>query len=308
MAKKEAIVKVNSADNKITIPKIENMIFSFRGLQVMLDRDLAMLYGVTTKRLNEQVKRNLERFPDRFRFQLSSMELNELVANCDRLKTLKHSSVQPYAFTEQGIAMLSTVLHSVTAIAISIQIMDAFVAMRHLVASNAKIFQRLSNIEQNQLALAVRQNNTDNKLAEVFKRLDSENTQTQQGIFFDGQVFDAYTLVSDLIRSAKSRIILFDNYVDDSVLAMLDKRADDVSAQIYTCNISRKLSLDLQRHNAQYRPITVSIFSNAHDRFLCIDETVYHVGASLKDLGKKWFAFNKMEVKTKMLMDKMKDI
>ncbi|MBR4218529.1 MAG: ORF6N domain-containing protein [Bacteroidales bacterium] len=263
---------------------------------------------VTTKRLNEQVKRNLERFPDRFRFQLSSMELNELVANCDRLKTLKHSSVQPYAFTEQGIAMLSTVLHSVTAIAISIQIMDAFVAMRHLVASNAKIFQRLSNIEQNQLALAVRQNNTDNKLAEVFKRLDSENTQTQQGIFFDGQVFDAYTLVSDLIRSAKSRIILFDNYVDDSVLAMLDKRADDVSAQIYTRNISRKLSLDLQRHNAQYRPITVSIFSNAHDRFLCIDETVYHVGASLKDLGKKWFAFNKMEVKTKMLMDKMKDI
>lgn len=126
-----------------------------------------------------------------------------------------------------------------------------------------------------------------------------------EGIFFDGQIFDAYTFVSDLMRSAKSRIILFDNYVDDTVLTLLDKRADGVSTQIYTRSISRQLSLDLQRHNAQYRPIAINAFPNAHDRFLCLDDTVYHIGASLKDLGKKWFAFSRMEVGTDGLRGKM---
>ena len=126
-----------------------------------------------------------------------------------------------------------------------------------------------------------------------------------EGIFFDGQIFDAYTFVSDLVRSAKSRIILFDNYVDDTVLTLLDKRDNGVSAHIYTRNITQQLVLDLQRHNAQYRPIAIDVFQNAHDRFLCIDDTVYHIGASLKDLGKKWFAFSRMEIGTEALRKKM---
>ena len=283
-------------DQLVAGTNIENMILSIRGAQVMIDRDLAMLYGVETKVLNQAVKRNIDRFPERFRFQLSENETDELVTNCDRLQNLKHSSTLPNVFTEQGVAMLSSVLNSPTAIAVSIQIMDAFVALRHFVLANAEVFQRLEVIEHHQLELATHIADTDHRLDEVFKRLDDGSVRPTQGIFYDGQIFDAYTFVSDLIRSAKSRIILFDNYVDDTVLTLLDKRADGVSAQIYTRSISRQLSLDLQRHNAQYRPIAIDVFPNAHDRFLCIDDTVYHIGASLKDLGKKWFAFSRMEI------------
>lgn len=281
------------------------MIFNIRGVQVMIDSDLAKLYGVTTKRLNEQVKRNIERFPDKFRFQLSDSEANELVANCDRLHNLKHSSVRPYVFTEQGVAMLSTVLRSQTAIQVSIQIIDAFTAMRHFLAANADMFQRLAVIEQNQLAIAAHQIETDSKLDEVFKRLDSGNAVPTQGIFFDGQIFDAYTFVCDLVRSAKKRIVLFDNYVDDTVLTMLDKRNGGVTVRILTKTISQQLQLDINRHNAQYPPLAVETFANAHDRFLCIDDVVYHIGASLKDLGKKWFAFSKMEIATDNLLNKL---
>ena len=284
---------------------IENMILNIRDAQVMIDRDLAMLYGVATKVLNQAVKRNIERFPERFRFQLSKNETDELVTNCDRLRSLKHSSTLPHVFTEQGVAMLSSVLYSPTAIAVSIQIMDAFVALRHFVLANAEVFQRLEVIEHHQLELATHIADTDHRLDEVFNRLDDGSVRPTQGIFYDGQIFDAYTFVSDLIRSAKSRIILFDNYVDDTVLTLLDKRADGVSAQIYTRSITRQLSLDLQRHNAQYRPIAIDMFQNAHDRFLCIDDTVYHLGASLKDLGKKWFAFSRMEIGTEALRGKM---
>jgi len=298
--KKESEIVNDNAQNSIV--DIEKMIFNIRGMQVMIDRDLAQLYGVETKRLNEQVKRNLDRFPDRFRFQLSNNEINELVANCDRLQNLKHSSVMPYVFTEQGVAMLSTVLHSATAVEVSIQIMDAFTAMRRFLSANANIFQRLSVIEQNQIALSAHQIMTDNKLAEVFRRLDSGNALPTQGIFYDGQIFDAYTFACDLIRSAKEQIVLFDNYVDDSVLTMLDKRSVGVSVRILTKNISRQLQLDIDRHNAQYPPLIAEIFTNAHDRFLCIDDAVYHIGASLKDLGKKWFAFNKMEIATTELL------
>ena len=211
----------------------------------------------------------------------------------------------PYAFTENGIAMLSSVLRSPVAIEVNIRIMRAFTAMRHFMASNVMVFQRLEVIEHHQLELSARQTDTEQKIEEVFKRLDNGNVQPSQGIFFDGQIFDAYTFVSDLIRSAKKRIVLFDNYVDDSVLAMLDKRADGVSAQIYTRTLTPQLTLDLQRHNAQYSPIAINEFQNAHDRFLCIDDTVYHIGASLKDLGKKWFAFSKMEIGTNALLRRM---
>ena len=126
-----------------------------------------------------------------------------------------------------------------------------------------------------------------------------------EGIFYDGQIFDAYAFVSDLIRSARRRIVLFDNYVDDTVLTLLDKRTDGVAAQIYTRSITQQLALDLQRHNEQYQPIAIDEFQNAHDRFLCIDDTVYHIGASLKDLGKKWFAFSRMEIDADALQAKM---
>ena len=301
----DVIEVVSDCETPASSANIENMIYNFRGVQVMIDHDLAMLYGVKTKVLNQAVNRNIERFPERFRFQLSQNETNELVTNCDRLRNLKHSSILPHVFTEQGVAMLSSVLNSPTAIEVGIQIMDAFVALRHFVLANAEIFQRLEVIEHHQLELASHIADTDHRLDEVFKRLDDGSVHPTQGIFFDGQIFDAYNFVSDLVRSAKSRIILFDNYVDDTVLTLLDKRANRVSAQIYTRSITQQLALDLQRHNAQYQPIAIDEFQNAHDRFLCIDGTVYHIGASLKDLGKKWFAFSRMEIGAERLLTKI---
>ena len=262
----------------------------------MIDRDLAELYGVETKRLNEAVKRNIERFPERFRFQLTKEEMNELVANCDRFNSLKHSTARPYAFTEQGVAMLSTVLRSETAVQVSIRIMDAFVAMRRFMTTNAEIFQRLSTMEYHQLEMQQHLQETDKRMEEVFRRLDEGNAKPMQGVFYDGQVYDAYTFVADLIKSARKRIILIDNYVDDTVLTLLDKRENTVSATIYTQQISHQFRLDIDRHNAQYAPIEVGTFRLSHDRFLCIDDDVYHIGASIKDLGKKWFGFSKMEI------------
>ena len=273
----------------------------FREQQIILDRDLAMLYGVETKVLNQAVKRNLKRFPERFRFQLSEQEKNELVTNCDRFKSLKHSNVAPYAFTEQGISMLSTVLHSQTAIEMSIKIMDAFVAMRHFLIQNAQVFQRLANIEYHQVE-------TDKKIDEVFKRLDA-SIPPKQGIFYDGQVFDAYQFVSDLVRKAKKSIVLIDNYVDDTVLTLLDKRDGGVTATIYTQRISQQLQLDITRHNSQYDIINVEHFNRAHDRFMLIDDEVYHIGASIKDLGKKWFAFTLMQdITTAEILNKIQGI
>ena len=265
--------------------RIEPLIRVIRGQQVILDFDLAILYGVENKRLNEQVKRNIERFPDDFMFQLDNDETHNLKSQI-ATSSWGGSRKKPYAFTESGIAMLSSVLHSPTAIEANIRIMRAFTAMRHFLASNAQVFQRLSNIEYHQIE-------TDKRIDEVFKRLDA-NKQPQQGIFFDGQVFDAYQFVSDLVRKAKKTIALIDNYVDDTVLTLLDKRNNGVSATIYTQHISQQLQLDIDRHNAQYPMIEVKRFNRAHDRFLLIDDEVYLIGASIKDLGKKWFAFTLM--------------
>lgn len=282
----------------IVATPIESRIMSIRGKQIMIDRDLAELYGVETKRLNEAVKRNIERFPERFRFQLTKEEMAELVANCDRFNSLKHSTARSYAFTEQGVAMLSTVLRSETAIRVSIRIMDAFVAMRRFMTTNAEVFQRLSTMEYHQLEMQEHQQETDKRIDEVFRRLDGGNAKPKQGVFYNWQIYDAYTFVSDLIKSAKKRIILIDNYVDETVLTLLDKREESVSAVIYTQQISRQFQLDIDRHNAQYAPIDVETFRLSHDRFLCIDDDVYHIGASIKDLGKKWFGFSKMEILT----------
>ena len=334
--------KEQSTDNQFL--QIEPLIRTIRGQQVLLDSDLAILYGVETKRLNEQVKRNIERFPEDFMFQLTKVELinlksqiatssaiensprsqiatlnkgtnlrsqiatsNQEVSLKSQIVTSSHGGVRylPYAFTENGIAMLSSVLRSPIAIQVNIRIMRAFTAMRQFIASNAQIFQRLDVMEQNQLALTAHQVETDHKLEEVFRRLDSGNVQPHQGIFYDGQIFDAYTFINDRIREATTRIILIDNYIDDSVLTILSKRADKVDATIYTKKPTAQLQLDIQKHNAQYPPISVVEFDRSHDRFLCIDETVYHLGASIKDLGKKWFAFNRMEMPTSELLQKI---
>jgi len=287
-------------ENKIVaVGNIKNMIFSFRGLQVMIDRDLAELYGVPTKRLNEQVKRNLKRFPDSFRFQLSDSEKSELVANCDRFEKLKHSSVNPYAFTEQGVAMLSSVLHSKIAIEISIKIMEAFVEMRKLILNNASIFQRLENIEKKQLE-------SDNKFELLFNALENNSIKPKQGIFYNGQIFDAYKFVAELIRGAERSIVLIDNFVDETVLTLFSKNPK-VNVEIYTKNISKQLKLDLNKYNSQYKPIKVQRFNQAHDRFLIIDnKDIYHIGASLKDLGKKWFAFSKFDIDVVEILGKLK--
>ena len=316
MAKKKDIVKADTAQLQ-QLEKIENLIRVIRGKQVMLDRDLARLYGVESRALNQAVQRNIERFPEDFMFQLTKEEFENLksqIVISSENEILKSQNVisswggirkWPYVFTENGVAMLSSVLRSQQAISINIQIMRAFNAMRHFIASNAQVFQRVENIEKNILALNASKVDTDKKLEEVFRRLDDGNATPKQAVFYDGQIFDAYKFVNERIREAKKRIVLIDNYVDETVLAMLDKRGKNVTAKVYTRNISRQLSLDFEKHNAQYTPIEVEQFDRAHDRFLCIDDTVYLIGASIKDLGKKWFGFVKLEQTTDELLSKM---
>lgn len=288
-----SIQPVANGDQLIEIEPIEKKILTIRGVQVMLDRDLAQLYDVETRVLNQAVKRNIKRFPEVFRFQLSKEEKAKVITICDNPDEIRFSPSSPYAFTEQGVAMLSAVLRSKTAISVSIQIMDAFVAMRHFLAGNAQVFQRLETIEYHQLEMQQHQQETDKRIDEIFQKFE-EKKSVSQGIFYDGQVFDAYVFVSDLIKKAKNTIVLIDNYIDETVLTMLYKRERGVAATIYTQQISRQLQLDINRHNAQYPPITVNVFRQAHDRFLIIDDEVYHIGASIKDLGKKWFAFTLM--------------
>lgn len=285
---------------------IQPMIKVIRGQQVMLDCDLSALYGVETRRLNEQVKRNIERFPDDFMFQLRKEELDNLMSQ-NATSSWGGTRKLPYAFTEQGIAMLSSVLKSQTAVEVNIRIMRAFITMRRFIATNAQLFQRLETIEYHQLEMKQHQEVTDRRIDEVFKHLDAD-IPPMQGIFYDGQVFDAYRFVSDLIRKAKQSIVLIDNYVDDTVLTLLDKRSEGVSATIYTQRVSSQFQLDVDRHNSQYPLIEIKRFNKAHDRFLLIDNEVYHIGASIKDLGKKWFGFTLMrDITATELIKKIKD-
>ena len=272
---------------------IEPLIYQVRGYQVMLDSDLARLYGVDTRRLNEQVKRNLERFPEDFMFQLSKEEVQNLMSQF-ATSSWGGTRKQPYAFTENGVAMLSSVLRSKTAIEVNIRIMRAFSAMRGFMMSNARVFQRLETLEHHQLLLQQHQSDTDKKIEEVLNRLDSGDSRPVEGFFFEGQIFDAYALISDLIRMARTRIVLIDNYVDDRVLKVLTKRAEGVSATIYTDPRHSQISNDLRRHNAQYPRIDVKHCSNVHDRFLIIDDAVYLIGGSIKDLRKKIVAFSRL--------------
>ena len=284
---------------------IESIIYTVRGLQVMLDSDLAELFQVETKVLNQSIKSNIDRFPDSFRFQLTTDEFQGLKVRLNQFNLdenfLRSQIVTskaerggrrylPFAFTEQGVAMLSSVLRSDVAIQTSIQIMQAFVSMRKFLLNNASVFQRLEQVELNQLK-------SNERIDKIFNALGKSNELPTQGVFFDGQIFDAYELMSRIIRSAKKEIILIDNYIDESVLIQLSKRSANVEAIIYTKSMPRVLHLDLERHNHQYPPIKIRELRESHDRFLIIDRNeLYHIGASLKDLGKKWFAFSKLDI------------
>ncbi|OYX85884.1 MAG: DNA-binding protein [Flavobacteriales bacterium 32-34-25] len=292
-------------ENKPTIRPIEikNLIYAIRGKQVMLDSDLASLYQVETKNLNKAVKRNIERFPASFCFQLTEEEVENLRFQFGT-SSLSYGGRRylPYVFTEQGIAMTSAILRSDIAVKVSVEIMEAFVEMRRMLASNSALFHRLDKIEIKQLE-------ADQKFEEIFKALESDKLHSEKGIFYNGQIFDAYTFVSDVIRNAKTSIILLDNYVDDTVLTLLGKRNNNVTVTIYTKSISNQLRLDVQRYNSQYPRIEVEIFSDAHDRFLIIDDTeLYHIGASLKDLGKKWFAFSRMDIEVGKMLQVLKRV
>lgn len=292
---------VNGDDSSPKLP-IESLIHMIRGQQVMLDSDLARLYGVETRVLNQAVKRNIERFPEDFMFQVAKDEAQNLISQT-ATSDLKSQNVisswggnrkLPYAFTENGVAMLSSVLRSKTAIEVNIRIMRAFTAMRSFFISNAHMFKRLETIEHNYLLVNRHLSEHDKKFEEVLTRLDEKESEPIEGFFFEGQIFDAYSLISDLIRKATRRIVLIDNYVDDRILKVLTKRKEGVSAIIYPDPRHSQISNDLRRHNAQYPRIEVRHCTNVHDRFLIIDDTVYLIGGSIKDLGKKIVAFSQM--------------
>ncbi|MBN2487727.1 MAG: ORF6N domain-containing protein [Methanosarcinaceae archaeon] len=291
-----------SGNELIKPEEIQCRIYSIRGVQVMLDRDLALLYEVKAIRLREQVKRNTNRFPPDFMFRLTESEVDLMVSQ-NAIPSKKHLGGHlPYVFTEQGVAALSSVLTSERAVDVSIQIMRAFVAMRRFIMSNVQVFQRLDNLELKQME-------TDKKMEIVLNAIESRDILPKQGIFFNGQVFDAYTFVSDLFKSARRSIVIIDNYLDDSVLIHLTKRKKNVRITLLTRNISGSLALDVKKFNEQYPPIEIQEFRNAHDRFIVIDNTdIYHFGASLKDLGKKWFAFSKMDIGAVEMLARLEEI
>ena len=268
--------------------EIETKILSFRGVQVMLDKDLAIFYEIKTIRLREQVKRNPDRFPDDFTFQLTDFEVDLLVTQ-NAIPSRKHlGGSNPFVFTEQGVAALSGVLKSKKAANVSITFFRAFVKIRHVLNQNHNFLDRLLQVEQKQIHF-------DNKLEEILDSLESQKLKHTKGIFFEGQLFDAYVFANDLIKKAKDSIILIDNYVDETTLLMLSKRNPECKAVIYTQKITPQLQLDLAKHNQQYPTIEIKTLKMAHDRFLILDQKeLFHVGASLKDLGKKWFAFSKL--------------
>lgn len=275
--------------NVTNTENIKNKIIIVRNIQVILDCDIAELYGVSTGRLNEQVKRNLDRFPDDFMFQLTEKEFQNLISQ-NAISSWGGRRSLPFVFTEQGISSLSGVLKSKVATDVNIMIMRAFVQMRSFIEMNSDLYQRVQNLEINQLE-------TNHKIENILNTFSFKQPINQQGIFFDGQIFDAYIFVSELIRTANQSIILIDNYIDESVLIMFTKRKPNVNVFIYTSTISKDIQLDIKKLNAQYPNITLKQYKKSHDRFMIIDhKKIFHIGASLKDLGKKWFAFSILNI------------
>ena len=286
-------------ENEVLTPqiKIEDKIMVIRGQHVMIDRDLAELYGVETRSLNQAVKRNIERFPERFMFQLTKEEMFS-IESCSRSqfvilneKKSRGSNIKylPYAFTEQGVAMLASVLKSDTAVQTSIMIMDAFVALRYFLQNNSEIFTEINYLKRHVVE-------SDKRIDELFDKMDRYKIEDRQGIFFKGQIFDAYAKFESFIAEAEKEIVLIDNYVDLSVLERLTKKQKDVKVTIYTRSKTEISALDIQKFNEQYPSVILKYTENIHDRFLIIDNKIlYHIGASLKDLAKKCFGFEIMD-------------
>ena len=270
--------------------EIEKLIITIRDEQVIIDQDVARLYNVSTKRLNEQANRNSDRFPCNFRFLLTNAERDEVIAKCDHLKSLKYRPTMPFAFTEQGIGQLSSVVHSKKAIETSIKIMNAFVAMRRFMVQNLNILMRIAHLEKHQIE-------TDEKIDTILDKMDQNSPKMlPEQIFPTGCVWDAWAHVSDLIRSAKIRIILIDNFVDDRVLSLLTKRAEGVKAIIHT-RYSEQFLTDLKKHNEQYPEIQfIQLPHRHHDRFLIIDDKVHFLGSSVKDMGAGLCAITEMTI------------
>jgi len=271
---------------------VEEKIIYIRGNYVMLDSVLAELYHTETKYINRATNRNPDRFPQNFMFQLTNEEWEKLKFQSGTSKKHGGRRTLPYVFTEQGVAMLSSVLQTPLAVKVSIQIINAFVEMRKLIASNYGLLQRMEYVEKKQI-------DYDNKFEKIFKTIENKELIPNQGIFFEGQVFDAYEFISKIIRSAKISIKLIDNFVDEKTLTHLSKKRKNISVTILTKNIDSKLKLDLEKVNKQYGGFEIKFFSKSHDRFLIIDDIeILHLGASLKDLGNKWFAFSKLDIKS----------
>jgi hypothetical protein len=277
---------------------IKDKIHTIRNLQVMLDKDLAELYGVETKRINEAVRNNQDKFMDDFYFELTNNEFENLrskfsTANFSKTRT------NPKVFTEQGIYMLATILKSKVASEVTVYIIKTFANMRKLISQNIPMFERFERIEQR---LTIHDENFD----KLFDALEDKTLKPKQGIFYDGEVFDAYVFINNLLKLATNEIILIDNYIDETVFTIFSKYPN-IKVQIYTSNITKQLKLDFQKYQTQYKNIDLIQFKNSHDRFLIIDKKeVYHLGASLKDLGKKWFAFSKFEIENLKILDYLK--
>lgn len=303
MEEKNNIAPINEELNvvKYETENIKNLIYTIREKQVMLDSDVAMLYRCETRIINQAVKRNIDRFPERFCFKLTEREVENLKSQFVISSLTKENyggrRKLPTVFTEQGIAMLSGILKNEIAIKVSISIMDAFIEMRKFIATNGQVFERLTNVEYKLLEQNKMLTDHEKKFEKVFDELQkNEKTEFKQKIFFNGQIWDSYSLIIDIIKRAKNKILIIDNYIDDSIFKMVQKKNENVEVIILTSQNNNLTKLDIQKFNKQYPTLKVSYTNKFHDRFIVIDnKELYHCGASLKDLGKKCFAISKIQ-------------
>ena len=276
---------------------IKDKIYTIRNLQVMLDKDLAELYGVETKHINQAVRNNQDKFQDDFYFELSDYEFEDLRSK-NLTANFSKTRINPKVFTEQGIYMLATILKSKIASQVTVYIIKTFANLRKIISQNISMFERFERVEQR---LSIHDKNFD----KLFEALEDKTLKVKQGIFYDGEIFDAYVFINDLLKLATSEIILIDNYIDETVFTLFSKYPN-IKIKIYTQNISKQLKLDFEKYSKQYQNIELFEFKDSHDRFLIIDKKdIYHLGASLKDLGKKWFAFSKFEIENLKILEKL---
>jgi len=295
MENRNNIAPINEELNVVKYEEenIKNLIYIIRGKQVMLDSDVAMLYHYETKYINLTVRRNKERFPENFCFQLTEKEIEDMwlqiaTTSKNEKQKFRRKGYTPYVFTEQGIAMLSGLLKNEIAVQVSINIMNAFIEMRKFIISNGTMFERLTSLEYKQLE-------NERNFNKIFNMLEKEEN-IKQKIFFEGQIWDSYSLIIDIIKKADQKILIIDNYVDDSILKMLSKKKNNVEVVILTSDKSNILKLDIQKFNKEYPTLKLAKTNKFHDRFIVIDnKELYHLGASIKDLGKKCFGINKIE-------------